>query len=200
MGAKGLEYCNQIEYNLAVTISFAVCSISWSCGITEELCNLTEVNCQNHKLLKAKIDLEYQEGIIRTIRYNCNRTMCINSISLERCPVETSTAVTTSKTYITTTPSSSSPTAGNTSTPLGATHGGYIVVILVLLAIIITLVVLVGYLVRRTTAQRGTVQTTEQPPPDMAATAGDYCEPIALRQLQTSTEPGNHQIDLCVSV
>ena len=79
-------------------------------------------------------------------------------------------------------------TTGNSSTP-GATHGGYIAVILVLLAIIITLVVLVGYLVRRTTAQRGTVQ----PPTDMAATAGDYCEPIALRQLQTSTEPGNHQ-------
>ena len=38
------------------------------------------------------------------------------------------------------------------------------------------------------------VQTTEQPPTDMAAAAaGDYCEPIALRQLQTSTEPGNHQ-------
>ena len=100
---------------------------------------------------------------------------------------------------ITTTITPSFSTAENSST-LGATHGGYIAVILVLLAIIITLVVLVGYLVRRTTAQRGTVQTTEQPLTDMAAAAGDYCEPVALRQLQTSTEPGNHHIYQCVCV
>ena len=69
-----------------------------------------------------------------------------------------------------------------------AAHGGYTAAILVLLVIIIILVILMGYLVKRTPPQRGTVQTTHQPLTDM--TASDYMEPVALRQLQTSTEPG----------
>ena len=81
-------------------------------------------------------------------------------------------------------------TAGNSSNPPcpGVIHGGYVAVILVLVAIIITLVILMGYLFKRTTPQRGPVQTTHQPLTDM--TASDYMEPVALRQLQTSTEPG----------
>ena len=76
------------------------------------------------------------------------------------------------------------PTSENSTT----IHGVYIAVILVLLAIIITLMILMGYLFKRTTPQRGPVQTTHQSLTDM--TASDYMEPVALRQLQTSTEPG----------
>ena len=92
------------------------------------------------------------------------------------------------RTVTTTITHSSSPICSITSTLPVAAHGGYIAVILVLLAIIIILGILMGYLVKRTTPQRGTVQTTHQPLTDM--TASDYMEPVALRQLQTSTEPG----------
>ena len=162
------------------------------------ICNRTTCNLISPSMTTA----EYQTSSCNTISIT---TTTINT--MEECNTTTyslcttilpqqATSLSTHASTITTTitPSFSPTTAENSKTPAG-THGGYIAVILVLLAIIITLVVLVGYLVRRTTAQRGTVQTTEQPPIDMAATAGDYCEPIALRQLQTSTEPGNHQID-----
>ena len=116
------------------------------------------------------VEIKPQPANSSTTTYICNPTTC-NLISPSMTMTENHHSNTISKTTT-------------------ATHVGYIAVILVLLAIIITLVVLVGYLVRRTTAQRGTVQTTEQPPTDIAAAAaGDYLEPVALRQLQ----PGNHQ-------
>ena len=137
-----------------------------------------------------------------TTTYTCNRSTC-SQISTSRgitsehsCNTISITTTTTINQCPTTTINQACPTTTHSSSratcnsaALGAIHGGYVAVILVVLvAIIITLVILMGYLVKRTTPQRGPVQTTHQSLTDMAAS--DYMEPVALRQLQTSTDPG----------
>ena len=161
---------------------------------------LARYNCNTSKCIPST-SLPERSGETTTVTTTKTMYTTIEKESKITCPTTTRSPAspaqyapaTTNLLYTTTSCSPTIKSTTDNSTLSGAIHGGYIVAILALVVIIITLVILMGYLFKRTTPQRGPVQTTHQSLTDMtpaASTAGDYCTPVALKQLQTSIETG----------